>query len=154
MLLFAHKVMLALPGLVKRSGSNDLVWVSHTFSIYGGLRKIRTCGLGCRLGRVRTGATGAFPPLRPNGALRAQWGRRTKLWHADTKTGCHIFMWHPVFVSARQDLNLRPLRPERSALPNWATRRFMPFSKHKTYHTDFLSFRQVQKCEILFFWWN
>ena len=68
MLLFAHKVMLALPGLVKRPGSNNLVWVSHTFSIYGGLRKIRTCGLACRLGRFARKQVPPAParPLRPN----------------------------------------------------------------------------------------
>ena len=32
---------------------------------------------------------------------------------------------HPVIESGWQDLNLRPLRPERSALPNWATSRYM-----------------------------
>ena len=30
----------------------------------------------------------------------------------------------PIKKSEWQDLNLRPLRPERSALPSWATRRF------------------------------
>ena len=30
---------------------------------------------------------------------------------------------HPCQESMRQDLNLRPLRPERSALPSWATHR-------------------------------
>ena len=34
------------------------------------------------------------------------------------------FQSAPAKESMRQDLNLRPLRPERSALPSWATRRF------------------------------
>ena len=112
MLLFAHKVMLALPGLVKRPGSNDLVWVSHTFSIYGGLRKIRTCGLACRLGRVRTGATGAFPPLRPNAGVQYTMRLRNQILLCRYKNMGRAVRSSRIFVSARQDLNLRPLRPE------------------------------------------
>ena len=36
-----------------------------------------------------------------------------------------IFRLAPAKESMRQDLNLRPLRPERSALPSWATHRFL-----------------------------
>ena len=47
-------------------------------------------------------------------------------WEGDVLTPwptSHIYFFFAYRQSRRQDLNLRPLRPERSALPNWATPR-------------------------------
>ena len=70
-----------------------------------------------------------FPSERPPDVLtlcvpkvRSCRSRRfDSLTSCQTKTDA---IRHPfLFESMRQDLNLRPLRPERSALPNWATHR-------------------------------
>ena len=43
----------------------------------------------------------------------------------------------PFFASKRRDSNPRPLRPERSALPNWATLRLLPYQHKLLYSNSF-----------------
>ena len=64
-----------------------------------------------------------WPVRESNPGLRRE---RASSWPLDQQAVCFII------ESRRRDSNTRPLRPERSALPNWATPRY-----------DFLAFEAV-----------
>ena len=67
--------------------------------------------------------TASWPVRESNPGLRRE---RASSWPLDQQAVCFII------ESRRRDSNTRPLRPERSALPNWATPRY-----------DFLAFEAV-----------
>ena len=67
-------------------------------------------------------------PRKENGFFNIERVFRTDLKHkAKKEPQLRVCVSRLSIWSRWQDLNLRPLRPERSALPNWATPRYLIF---------------------------
>ena len=99
------------------------------------------------------------------------WRKYKNYVNAKWTSGCHLRDYRPYFrkkipgnldfstflgissSSRRQDSNLRPPRPERGALPNWATPRFVSATANQSLEADVILphiHRSVKPCFTVF----
>ena len=87
--------------------------------------------------------TASWPVRESNPGLRRE---RASSWPLDQQAVCFII------ESRRRDSNTRPLRPERSALPNWATPRYDFLRFWSGAHQRLLYTITLSKKMQAFFW--